>query len=330
MLNTRSVKYLSIIGIVIITLLIPVFTKSEYLLHVSILIFVNIIACVSFRYIVITGEWSFAHAPLMGMGGYVSALLVMKLGFSFWVALPLSFVSTMLVSILIYYPCLRTTGTFFFFCSYAIAEIMRLCWVKFEDPFGGTTGLIGIPRPDSIAIPGLPVVEFTVMSKLPFYYLGLILALFSIVVLYMLENSRLGNIVSGIKESKLLSSYVGIRVWWYQMVVYAIASGFAGLAGAFFAHYMTILVPSDFYWGFGIDIVIFSAVGGTAQIIGPILGVIIFMGLKEVLSPFPHIVPLVWGIILAVTLVFLPGGLISLVNKKRPVVNLYKKVRGIN
>jgi len=315
--NNRT-KWISLIAVVILLFLIPLFVKSPYWMLVLTLMWIHIIVAESFRYIVTTGEYSFAHVPLMGMGGYASALLAMKLGLSFWLALPLGVLIAALISIIIYYPCLRTTGTFFFFASFAFGEVMRLCWVRFRVPFGGVGGLRDIPRPDAINIPGLPTVEFTFLSHVPYYYLMLVFMLFSLLIMYLLERSRLGAIAAAVKESKVLASFVGIRVWWYEMVIFVIASAFAALGGSLHAHYTTLLVPIAFYWGLGIYVCIWAVVGGTGHFTGPIVGTIVFSLVREFLRPIPQLVPMVYGLILAATLAFLPEGLVSLPSKILP------------
>ncbi len=314
------IKWGGLAAVVITLFLIPVFIKSPYWMLVLTLMWIHIIAAESFRYIVTVGEYSFAHVPLMGMGGYASALLVMNLGLSFWLAFPLAILITALISLLIYYPCLRTTGTFFFFASFAFGEVMRLSWVKFRNPFGGVGGLSDIPRPEAIHIPGLPTMEFTIVSHTSYYYLILVFMLFSLLIMYLLERSRLGTIAAAIKESKVLASFVGIRVWRYEMIIFVIASAFAALGGSLYAHYMTLLVPIEFYWGLGIYVAIWAVVGGTGHFAGPIVGTVIFGLTRELLRPFPQIVPLIYGLILAATLAFLPEGLISLPKKISPWV----------
>jgi len=284
-------------------------------MHIFINIWISIIVTASLRFIINMGEWSFAHVPLMGMGAYTSALLVMKLGLSFWLALPLAALITAVISIVIYLPCLPTTGTFFFFSSYAFGEVMRLCWIKFKDPFGGPAGLILIPPPNPIHIPGFSSIKFGYLSKIPYYYLSLVCMLFSLFLLYRLEKSRLGSIAEAIRESNLLSQFVGIKVWRYKMVILVIGSAFAGIAGSIYAHYTTLIMPVDFYWGLGVYIIIYATVGGTRHFAGPIVGVILFVFLRELLRPIVMYVPLVYGLILAITLTFMPEGLTGLTEK---------------
>ena len=306
---------------IVLLFLVPLFITSRYWLHVLIMMGVYIIATASWRYITTSGEWSFGHAALMGMGGYASTLLVMRLGLSWWLAMPLSILATMLISIIIYYPCLRTTKTFFFFSSWAFSEVMRLTWVQFKNPFGGIRGIGRIPPPDSIRIPGLPVVNFTALiTKEPYYYLVLVFTILSILIMYRLEKSHLGSIASAMSDSKVLASFAGIRVWWYQMVILAIASGFAALAGSLVVHYQGWITPADFSYLFAININIFGVVGGIGHWAGPILGVAVFGFIRELLRPWPRIVPLIYGAILAATLVFMPEGLVSLPRRVSPWV----------
>jgi branched-chain amino acid transport system permease protein len=305
----------SVLALVAFFFLLPVFIQNPYWMHVFIVTWIYIIVTASLRFTINMGEWSFAHVPLMGMGGYASALLAMKLGLSFWVTLPLAALITAFISILVYLPCLPTTGTFFFFASYAFGEVMRLCWARFKNPFGGPAGLLFIPAPGSIRVPGLPVIEFGPLSKIPYYYTAFAFMLISLVVLYRLEQSRLGRIAEAIKESNLLAQFVGIRVGVHKMIILVIGSAFAAVGGSLYAHYTTLIMPVDFYWGLGIYIIIYAVVGGTRRFAGPIIGVILFVLLRELLRPIVAYVPLVYGLVLAATLVFLPEGLISLPEK---------------
>jgi branched-chain amino acid transport system permease protein len=308
-------KWVGVLTAILAAFLLPVFVQSPYWLHVLIMMWIYIIVTASLRFTITMGEWSFAHVPLMGMGAYASALLVMKLGLSFWTAMPLAALTTAIISLIVYSPCLPTTGTFFFFTSFAFGEVMRLCWARFKNPFGGQGGLVLIPAPNPIHIPGLPIVEFGPLYKVPYYYTALGLMLFSLLMLYWLEGSRLGRVAEAIKESNLLSQFVGIRVWRYKMVILVIGSTFAAIGGSLYAHYVTVVLPVDFYWGLGVYIIIYAVVGGSRQFSGPIVGVILFVLLRELLRPIVMYVPLVYGLILAATLTFLPDGLTSLPEK---------------
>jgi branched-chain amino acid transport system permease protein len=315
-------------ALLLLLFVLPLFLRNPYWMHVLINMWIFIIVTASLRFIITMGEWSFAHVPLMGMGGYASALLAMKLGVSFWVALPLAALITAFISILVYLPCLSTSGTFFFFASYAFGEVMRLCWVRFYNPFGGSAGLLFIPAPDTIRIPGLAPIIFGPLSKIPYYYTSLIIMLVILFILYQLEKSRLGRIAEAIKGSNLLAQFVGIRVRYYKLIILVIASAFAGVGGSLYAHYTTLIMPVDFYWGLGIYIIIYAVVGGTRRFSGPIVGVVLFVLLRELLRPIVMYVPLIYGLILAATLVFLPEGLIEFPEKISALVR--RKIAGQN
>jgi branched-chain amino acid transport system permease protein len=147
-------------------------------------------------------------------------------------------------------------------------------------------------------------------------------------ILYQLEKSRLGRIAEAIKGSNLLAQFVGIRVRYYKLIILVIASAFAGVGGSLYAHYTTLIMPVDFYWGLGIYIIIYAVVGGTRRFSGPIVGVVLFVLLRELLRPIVMYVPLIYGLILAATLVFLPEGLIEFPEKISALVR--RKIAGQN
>ena len=308
--------------------LLPLVVTNPYWLLQLTLMGIYIIVAQSFRYIVTMGEYSFAHVPLMGMGAYASAVLVMKVGLSFWAAMPIAVLVAALLAVAIYYPCLRTTGTVFFFTSFAFGEVMRLCWLKFQNPFGGSVGLVNISRPDAIKIPGLGRIVFTTPPYVSSYYLVMIMVALSLLVMYLLERSRLGGIARVMASSRTLASFIGIRVWRYEMIIVVIASGFAGLGGVLYAHYVTLIVPNDFYWGLGINVVIWAVVGGVGHFWGPVIGVVAFVLLRELLRPVPQLVPLIYGLILALSLVFLPEGMVSLPGRLAAGVRHLRRRRG--
>jgi branched-chain amino acid transport system permease protein len=316
-IGSWSVALIVIGGVVVF----PLTIANPYWLLQLTLMGVYVIVAQSFRYIVTMGEYSFAHVPLMGMGAYASAVLVTKIGMSFWLAMPIAVIIAAIAAIVIYYPCLRTSGTVFFFSSFAFGEVMRLCWLKFDNPFGGAIGLYNIPRPNSINMFGVGEIAFTSPPYISSYYLVMIITGLSLLVLYLLERSRLGGVAEALASSRTLAPFLGIRVWRYEMIILVIASAFAGLAGVLYAHYVTLIVPDDFYWGLGINVVIWAVVGGVGRFWGPVVGVVVFTLLRELLRPIPELVPLVYGLILALTLVFLPEGLISLPQKLGDIVN---------
>lgn len=288
---------------------VPWVLNDEYLLEILIILLINILLAVSYRLITTTGDWSFCHVVLFGTGAYATALITKHLGLSVWISIPLAALVTALVGRAFIFPLLRTTGFGFFIASFAIGEFVRLIWIKFHDPFGGSRGMIGIPPPE------LGSINF--YDGTPYYYLTLLVVVISLVAMYRLDRSSVGKTWKAIYSDPGLAESVGIDVPRYRTQAFVIGSFFAGLAGALLAHRNGAVDPASFGINAMIYLVIWVVVGGTATFWGPIIGVVGMTAIYEASRPLLDMRPLIFGSILILTLLFMPQGLEGLIGKFR-------------
>ena len=134
-----------IIGI--IGLCILPFLAGAYLIEVVMMYFIYIILAQSYRLIVTIHDWQLYHIVLYGVRAYTSGMLAKDLGIPVFAAIPLGGAMAALVGVAITLPLLRTKGWGFYIATYGLAELIRLSWLKFRNPFGGSTGIINIPWP---------------------------------------------------------------------------------------------------------------------------------------------------------------------------------------
>lgn len=276
----------------------------EFQLDIVIFLLVNLILVVSFRLINTMGLFSFAHIAFMGVGGYISGLLATRLGWPFWLALPGGVAAAALTSFVIGLPCLKTIAFQFFIATFAAGEAIRWTWIIFREPFGSYAGVAGIPRPN------LPGVDFT--NPTSYYYLALGFTLLSLIIMYRLEKSRIGDTLKSIASSQQLCESMGINTYRYKTMTFVIGSSFAGLAGVLLANFMGTASPDTYNFTYGVNILIFALVGGIATFSGPIIGLVVLTVIGEWLRNLQEYLPLVYGVILAVVMLFLPGGLQSI------------------
>jgi branched-chain amino acid transport system permease protein len=217
-MNKRKLGYL----IVIVTLAaIPAFSQDPYFLNILITTGIWTTSVWGVRLIMSTGQLTLGHAAYMAVGAYSSTLLVMKAGLSFWLAFPLSGLISALIALLIGYPTLRIKGVYFSIITFAFAEIIRLIIIDWPSLLGGYGGIAGIPSPSSFFF-----IRFT--SRLPYYYLILILCLITYVVMVRMDKSRIGKIFSSIHESDTLAESVGINIMKYKLIAFCIGCFFCG------------------------------------------------------------------------------------------------------
>lgn len=294
-----------IIAILVVLALLPMVITSRYHMHLIITTCINVMLGFSFSLLYSAGMLSIAGGAFWGIGAYASALLVMKLGLSFWAALPLSAFVAVLVALLLGAVIARTSGLAFMIQSLVLAMIVPEIFGNIEF-FGGWSGLLGIPAPNSLG-----PIKF--LGKVPFYYLAIILLLLNVLAFQALYYSRVGRAWRAIRLNPNLAAMLGINLFRYRMVAFMISSAAAGVAGSLYAHYFQSLEPGMFGAYKGINIQIFSLLGGlNFYILGPVIGAAIMTFVPEFLRVSKEIEPILTGGLLIVLVIFLPGGILSL------------------
>jgi branched-chain amino acid transport system permease protein len=302
--NVNRSVWLTILAIIMV---VAPFTVSGYKVDFLTMLMVNVILAVSFRLITTTGGWSLAHVTMMGAGAYATALISGKLGIPFWFSMPLSGLAAGLTGLAISYPLVRTKDFSFFVASFAAGEAIRLCWIRFKVPFGGHRGL-GVPIPE--LIPGVPALDFA--EAIPYYFLTLVVTIICLSLMYRLDNSRIGDSMKAVQSQEALAKSVGINADGYKMLAFSIGSFFAGIAGVLLAHRLWAIEPHQFGFTATLYLLVWVVFGGSHTVAGPVIGVVVLTILGEVLRPLADWVPMVYGIIIILTLIFLPDGLESL------------------
>lgn len=291
------------------------FVAKPYQLDVLIFLFINMILVTSFRLVAITGEFSLAHAVLMGCGGYASALMAKEWGVTPWLTVPIGALASAAIAYVLSFPLFRMKGFYFLIASFAAGEAIRLSWERFRDPFGGNRGLKRIPSLE-IDIPGFLSVDFG--RPIAFYFLAFAVVVISLIVMYRIERSRFGLNFHAIHWRDVLAESVGVNARKYRTLSFVTASFFAGLSGALLAHYVGAVNPGLFGIGLMLNVLVWAIVGGFATFTGPIIGVTLLSILDEAFRAFDEYRPAIYGVILILAMMFLPTGLESLPGKLKP------------
>ena len=305
-MNGKSI--LLIAGLLAVALAAP-FTVNDYRVEVLIIFLINLILVSSYRLLTMTGDWSLSHVVLMGSGAYATALMTKWWDLSIFLTVPLSAVVAGFVGLLIVVPILRTKGFGFFIASFALGELIRLCWIKFKNPFGGPRGMIGIPSGE------LGSIDF--FEPLPYYFFVLLVAVISLLIIYRIDQSRIGKTFKAVYTDDGLAESVGIDVQHYRALAFAAGAFFAGIAGSLLAHRLGAVDPKNFDVNTMVYLIIWIVVGGSRTFWGPVIGLAVMSFVFEWTRPLLEWRPLLFGGILIFFLVFLPGGLEDLYGKCR-------------
>jgi len=303
-----------------VLLLIPLFIKDPYALHILIITIINIILGLSVRLILNVGQMTIATAAFMAVGGYTSALLVTRLGFSFWLTLPLAAVMAAIMAIAIGYLTLRLKGLYFALVTLAFTEVVLIV-ITHTEFLGGYDGITNLPHPN-------PLLGIEFASKTAYYYQFLLLGLVTAAFMYRIDKSQLGRILDSIRQSDLLCESIGINVMRYKVLAFTIGSVFASIVGVFQASYYSMVAPEFYTIWQSIYPLIYAQVGGVGSVAGPIVGAAFLTIVPEALRVMKELQPLILGPILIITILFLPGGLITLPQRIRSLAAKSAQIGG--
>ena len=292
-------------GLVILALLVPVL-GGDYYVHVFALVFTNVILAASLRPSLTCGQLNIGHSAFMSIGAYTSALLAKNLAVPFEISLLCGALLATAVGLAIGYPSLRLRGVYFAMVTVAFVEVIRLIAQLWVSLTRGMSGLSGIPKPSLLGI--------TLTTKASQYYLVVGLALVILLVLWKLEHSRLGLIWKSIGMGDNLAQSLGVNIARHKLLAFMLGCFFAGIAGAFYAHFIRFLFPPEFGFLMATNILVYNYVGGRGHFIGPIVGAIFLSLLSEPFRGSPY-ETIFFSIAMLLTILFLPGGLITLPGK---------------
>ena len=284
------------------------FFARPYSVEVAMIFFTWIILAQSYRFIVTIHDWQLYHIVIYGVGAYASGMLAKNLGVPVFIAIPIGGVVAALFGVIVTSILLRSTGWGFYIATYGLAELIRLTWLKFRDPFGGSTGIISIPYPPVIA-----GIDFS--ASVPYYFFNLFVLLVILFMLYRIEKSQMGDAFKAISMDPELAASTGINIPRHRLLACAIGSFFAGIAGGLLVHRLGAVDPKLFNITTMLYLLIWVVVGGTNTFWGPIIGVSVMYTLFELSRPLIQLRPAFFGLSMVLVLLFMPGGLESLVSK---------------
>jgi branched-chain amino acid transport system permease protein len=248
------------------------------------------------------------------IGGYVSAILVVKYGMSFWLTLPLAGLFCAAASVLIGLPILRLRGVYFAMVSLVLTEVARLLALALPIT-NGAKGMVSIPLPGAIKIAGVTLVpDFATLAnpRLAFFYMSVILMLLCFAGLYRLVHSRIGRLCLSLQQNEDLASSIGVNVAYLRLIAYAISSFLGGLGGAMFVAISQSVYPSSFTVADSINFMLNCFLGGLGYVFGPMLGTFVLYFGWDFLFQTGQFQLLIFSSVLIVLMLLLPNGLLSI------------------
>lgn len=291
----------------------PLFVSNDY--YISIITLCLIFATLASTWNLMVGYagiLSFGHVAFYGLGAYFSALITIHLNISPWLALPLGGLFAAFLSLAIGLPCLRLRiAPYIAIATLAFSEIMLVVCKNWVSLTRGEMGLSGIPPLPSWHLGSWLTVNFGGVSKLPTFYVMLGIYIVSMLTMYWIMNSKVGLALKSLREDQDAAASLGIDITRYKLTVFLVSSFFAGVTGAFYAHYISILSP-DSVFGVAemVEIVAITLVGGIGTFMGPTVGAFSLIVGLELLRGVDDYRFMIYGLMLVLVVLLLPNGLL--------------------
>lgn len=248
------------------------------------------------------------------MGGYVSAILVVNHGWSFWPTLPVAGLFCAAASVLIGLPILRLRGVYFAMVTLTLTEVARLLALALPIT-NGAKGMVSIPLPGALSVFGLIIIpDFATLqnSRLAFYLLAVTLMVVCFAVMYRLVHSRIGKLCQSLQQNEELASSIGVNIAYLRVIAYAVSSFFGGVAGAIFAAISQSIYPSSFTVTDSVNFMLNCFLGGLGYVFGPMLGTLVLYFGWDLLFQTGQFQLLIYSGLMIVLMLVLPNGLLSL------------------
>ena len=259
------------------------------------------------------GLVSFGHAGFFGLGAYAAALSLRHLAPSFGLAALAGVLAGGALAGLVGWLAIRTRGVYLAMLTFAFAQLFYEIAVKWVNVTGGSDGLPGGTRP----VLGAGALALDLADKRHMYWLALVLVTAGCLAARRVVISPFGRALVGIRESEERAAAIGIDVDRHKRVALVISGALSGLAGVLFAIHQNFVSPELLYFALSGEVVIIAVLGGLGTLYGALVGAVIAVGIKEILSTWTDNWLVFLGGLYVLCVMCFPQGLVRLTARRR-------------
>lgn len=267
------------------------------------------------------GLYSFGQASFFGVGGYLAGNLLIHFHLSVLVPLLAATALSAVVAAAVGWVCVRRTGIYFIMLTFAFNQMFYYIAYQWQSVTGGEDGLIGISRP----LLGFFGLGLSLDRPLAFYLFVAALFFVCFWLMQRLVDSPFGRLIVAIRENPQRAASVGYNTHRAQVLLFALSGAFTGLAGNLYAMLYGLMPIDSIHWLSSGFIIFMVLIGGTGNLFGPVVGVIIFIALQDELSVIWARWPLLFGALIVVVVMFFQGGVLQMLARGRSWLALRRR-----
>ena len=254
----------------------------------------------------ILGITSIGHAAFYGIGAYTAAIFAKQYGVNFLLTIPAAAIVSALVAVLLGLPIMRSTGKHLAIITLGFCEIMRIIELNWMGLTNGPLGISGIP--------GFTLFGVKMRSMSAKYLIALALLVLTYYIVSAIKNSRTGRAILSIRDNEIASEAMGVNVYYYKVMIFAVSAALAGVAGAYYAHYISFIDPKSFTFDQSILILSMVILGGMGSIPGSVIGAVLLSAIPELLRGLQDYRQIFYGAVIVLLMVLKPNGILGSYN----------------
>ncbi len=316
----RRYLYTGLLGLILAVL--PLFVTNAYYMHTLVMILFYAYIATSWNLVGgYAGQLSMGHAAFLTIGGYVSGLLYNYAHLTPWIGMLVGGAAAALIAFVLGIPSFRLRGSYYSISTIAFAQGLMIILTTLNNigPYktGGAEGL----RLGNALGKGFFAMNF--LSKVPYYYIILAFLAVLILIVFLIEHSRLGYSFVALRENEDAAKAAGINTQRTKLIAAALSAFFTGIGGMFYGQLIRYYEPNSICGiAMSTQMVFLAIVGGTGTVLGPMLGAVLLTALSTVAQMYMggttsglHLI--IYGVAVILTIMFMPSGkgLIHLVTR---------------
>ncbi|NVK19409.1 MAG: branched-chain amino acid ABC transporter permease [Methylocystaceae bacterium] len=294
----KSARTGGILVLMAIIAVLPLFLDNAFQFEIAILIFFNAIVCIGLNLLVgYGGQISLGHGAFVGLGAYGSAILTMQQEWDPLLSMVVAAAFTGGLCFIIARPILKLKGHYLAMATLGMGIIISIV-INTEDQLTG--------GPDGMYVDGLSFMT----DQIQWYWLIGGLLVFSVWASLNLIHSPIGRALRAVHGSEVAAEVVGVDTTQYKVLIFVVSGVFASVVGSLGVYYSNFVTPDIAGFFHSIELVVMVVFGGMASTFGAVIGAAILTILPQVLTFLHDFEHLVFGLILMLTMIFLPKGLV--------------------
>lgn len=305
---SEKMSSLGLLFLLAVLAMFPLLSPGAFAYDLAIRCMINAVIVVGLNLLFgYTGQISLGHAGFVGLGAYLSAILTARFGWPPVLALLVGAVATALLAFVIARPILALKGHHLAMATLGLGIIITIILNNEMEYTGGSDGM---------SVPAFSVGSWTLSGDRGWYLLLSACLLATVIGTLNLVNSPAGRALQAIHGSEIAARVAGINVTGVKIKIFVLSAVIASVMGSFEAHYLEFITPETAGFGRSITLMTMVVVGGMSSVGGSIIGAVLLTLLPQALTSLEGGETIAFGLILVVTMIFLPNGLVPTIRDR--------------